>query len=183
MTVQPRSWEWATLLLGCFCAKLQANADADPTLPMPLRCCLRAGVDIPMDVNEEGFVLVDRCCEGEAYVKISSIYPSSQAFPEPDSAALNTPCQMQMLAVSLEMGTLRCLPSDPDCVQSSEAVRLMAADAQAAFDAVCCWVKQMKEVNRGVKWFAQGWEMGGPEGQCLSGTMQVFASIPGPCCT
>lgn len=181
--IRPVAWQIATSLIQCFCAELAANAAEDPTLPMVSRCCLRAGSEVPMDITEEGFIAIDQCCPGEAYVKVNSIFPSSQSFPEPDAAALNTPCQMQQLAVSLEMGVFRCLPEYPDCVDSSYAVRQQAADAEAAFRAVCCWVKDMNTtIRRGTKWFAQGWENGGPEGQCLSGTMQVFASMPGPCC-
>lgn len=181
--ITPPAYTVAQLLVECLCQELQANADEDDTLPMVARCCLRGGSEVPMDITTDGLIAVDQCCPGEAYVKLTSIFPSSQNFPEPDTAALNTPCQMQTLAVALEIGVFRCIAQYPDCDDSAYAVRLQAADAAAAFRAVCCWVKAMNvQVRRGTKWFAQGWANDGPQGQCLSGTMQVFASLPGPCC-
>jgi hypothetical protein len=183
MAIEPLSWLTAKALIECVCAELAQNANDDPTLPMPSHCCLRAGTEIPFEITVDGLIAVDRCCEGEAYVKINSVYPSLN-FPNPDEAPLNTPCQLQRLAVSLEIGTIRCINTD-DCDENSEKLRLMTADADAMFRAVCCWAKALKEIpgmGRNPKWFAQGWEQAGPEGGCLSGTMQVFASIPGPGC-
>lgn len=183
--IQPTSYLVAKKLLECFCAELAANANEDATLKMPGRCCLRAGVDVPLDVNVDGFVVTDMCCIGEAYVKVISVYPSL-TFPEPDAAPLSTSgCQMTRLTVALEMGTIRCINDDKDCAENDLKLRWMLADAQASFNAACCWGKALQDpavVGRGTRWFAGAWEQAGPDGDCLTGTMQLFASIPGPGC-
>jgi len=182
--IEPISYKVARELLTCFCAALAANADADDTLTMPGRCCLRAGVDIPLDITAEGFAATDMCCVGEAYVKVVSIYPS-MVFPDPDSGPLANGCQLQRLTVALEMGTIRCINDDKSCAENELKLRWMLADAQAAYAAACCWGKILQTpevVGRGTKWFASAWEQAGPDGDCLTGAMQLFVSIPGPGC-
>lgn len=182
-TIEPLSWRIAQSLLACLCEALAANSNEDPTLPMPQRCCFRAGVDTVLNITNDGFNAIDQCCLGEAYVKLISVYPST-VFPEPDSVPTTTTCQLSRLTVSLEMGTIRCISNDPDCAESSDKVRLMAADMQAMYKAVCCWQKRINKApfRPGTKWFAGAWEQAGPDGGCLTGTIPVFASIPGPGC-
>lgn len=180
MAIEPLSWKIAKSLIACLCAELAANFVADPTLPMPKRCCLRAGSEILMDVTDAG---EDLCCSGEAYVKVISIYPSA-AFPEPDQPTA-TPCQMSRYTMALELGVLRCIPDSATCTESDFAVRRAMADGEAAFRAACCWGADLKTpqlVGRGVKWFAGGWDIGGPDGLCVTGTMPLFVSLPGPGC-
>lgn len=178
-TIEPVSFQVARLLLNCFCDALAANAAEDPTIAAPRNCCLRPGVDVPLDVDANGN---DLCCEGEAWVKIVSVYPSSQ-FPVPDEAPLSNPCQLQRLTVALELGIMRCIPEDATCEERTDKLRIMMADADAAFRAACCWGDQLsKTVGRGTKWFAGSFDQGGPDGLCLTGTMSLFASIKGPGC-
>ena len=180
MAIEPVEFRVAQALLSCLCTALNNNAAEDPSLPAPVRCCLRAGVDIPLDVTDEG---EDLCCGGEAYVKIISTYPST-TFPQPDEYTAND-CQMQRLTVALELGVFRCLPLSPTCDESSFAVRRLAADRQAAMAAACCWgelIQDPKVVGRGAKFFVGSWDNEGPEGMCVGGTMPLFASVPGPGC-
>lgn len=174
----PTAHTYATQLLLCLCAELQANADSDPLLPKPVRCCLRGGVNVPLDISPEG---IDRCCEGEAYVKFTGQFPSS-TFPEPDGGPLSPSCVIRGFALGFEMGVFRCLPEDPNCEDSSLALYRQAADAEAAFRAACCWGKSLQRATPGTLWWAAGWEPFGPEGQCLGGTMPLFASMRGGCC-
>lgn len=179
--IEPLSYRVAKALITCFCAELAANFITDPTLTMPGRCCLRAGVDTILEVDERG---IDRCCVGEGYVKIVDTYPSS-AFPVPDEFVAG-PCQGRRFTVALELGVIRCVPIDPSCEQADFAVRRIAADGEAAFRSICCWATALKDpllVGPGVKWFNGGWTPAGPDGGCLTASMPVFVSIPGlPCC-
>ena len=182
--IEPVSYKVARELLTCLCAELAANANEDDTLAMPGRCCLRAGVDIPFDVTADGFAATDMCCVGEAYVKVMTEYPSL-VFPEPDAGPQANGCQLQRMTVSLEMGTIRCINDDKSCAENELKLRWMLADKEAMYRAACCWGKRLQKpdvVGRGTKWFAGAWEQAGPDGDCLSGTMQLFASIPGPGC-
>lgn len=181
---EPVAYKVARELMICFCAALAANTAADATIAMPGRCCVRAGVDIPLDVTVDGFNATDMCCVGEAYVKVISIFPS-MVFPEPDAGPLANGCQLQRLTVTLEMGTIRCIQDDKECVENELKLRWMLADAQASYVAACCWSKRLQDpavVGRGTKWFAGAWEQAGPDGDCLTGTMQLAVSIPGPGC-
>jgi len=182
--IEPTPYKIARSLLACFCAELSANANNDDTLTMPARCCLRAGTEVPLDIDVDGFVAVDQCCLGEAYVKVGVIYPS-MVFPEPDAGPLANGCQLQRLAVSIEMGTIRCINDDKDCDENELKLRWMLADADAAYRAACCWGKAIQDPaisGRGTKWFAGLWEQGGPDGDCLTGNMQLFAGYAGPGC-
>lgn len=183
MTYDPLPYKLANSLLTCFCNALAAIEAQDATLPKPGVCCLRPGVEVPFDVADDG---TDMCCfdDGEAYVKIITSYPSSQ-FPEPDVPTGKQPCQMQRLAVVFELGTIRCIGVEPDCSTRAYKVRQMMADGDAAYNAVCCWGKAIQDPSlggRGTMWSPGAWELAGPDGLCVSGTMQVVASIKGPGC-
>ena len=181
-TITPYSFKVADELLTCLCAELLANQTEDPTLVIPEDCCLRPGVvDIPFDVTETG---VDACCRGEAYVKITSIFPSAQ-FPEPDPLDGTQKCQMTRFTVGLEMGVIRCISWDADCDERELKFRMLAADQQAMTSAACCWGKRLQNpavVGRGTRWAAGEWVPFGPDGGCIGGTLQLFASIPGNSC-
>lgn len=183
MAIEPVSWRIARDLLTCFCAELAQNANDDPTVPMPQRCCLRGGVDIPLMINTEGLIASDQCCLGEAYVKIVRSY---QGFPEPEIAAIPVNCQMGRITEELEIGIIRCLSVDGDCAENSEALRIGMADKEAAFRALCCWRKSFKNtpgMDRNTKYVVGAWERGGPDGGCLTGVMPVYVSVPGfGCC-
>lgn len=179
--IEPVSYKMARILLECLCQELAANSIEDDTIPMPQRCCFRAGSEVPLMINVEGQVATDQCCLGEAYVKYIGEYPST-TFPEPDTT-IPGPCQLSAMAVTFEMGTIRCLNEEPDCVESSDKMRIMMADEEAMLRAVCCWQKRVKkEIWRGFQWLAGGGESGGPDGGCLTLTMQVQGSRRGPGC-
>lgn len=181
-TIEPVVFKIGRILLECLCEALADNANEDPTLPMPQRCCFRAGAEVPLGVVVDGFVITDQCCLGEAYVKFTTEYPSS-TFPQPDEGPVSTPCQLTQMAVNYEMGVIRCIREEPDCTESSEKFRMQAADSEAMYAAVCCWQKRVKkEIDRGSKWFASGAETAGPDGGCLMTTMLVQSSRRGPAC-
>lgn len=171
----------AQQLLLCLCNALQANTDADDTLPMVADCCLQAGSDVAETITSSG---EDICCKGRAYVKMLPMFPAAN-FLQPDLEQQRQPCAMPRLTVGYEMGVMRCIDVDADCTVHAEKMRLMAADAWAMFQAACCWGKELQKpevVGRGAQWAVGAWEPEGPEGECLLGTLQVAASIPGPGC-
>lgn len=180
--IEPVTFKIARILLECLCEELVAVANEDDTIPMPARCCFRAGNQVPLGVIVDGMVVTDQCCLGEAYVKYNGEGQSTQ-FPTFDEAPQNTPCQFQQMAISYEIGIIRCISEEPDCVESSEKFRLLAVDSEIMERAVCCWQKRAKkEIDRGMKWFAAPVETGGPDGGCLMTTMAVWASRRGPGC-
>ena len=179
--IEPPAYKAAKLLLECLCAELAANQNEDPTLEMPARCCLRAGAETLIDIDNTG---VDYCCLGEAYVKVLGVYPSSN-FPEIDEFVAGS-CQMKHFTAQLELGVLRCIADSPTCEESDFAVRRALADAAAGYRAACCWGKALQEpingFRRGTKWFAGPWGAAGPEGLCVSGAMTLQVSLPGISC-
>lgn len=182
-TIEPYSFKIAQELLTCLCSALNDNFVEDPTLVVPGECCIRPGVDIPLDVSETG---VDACCVGEAYVKINSVFPSA-SFPEPDPLDGVHKCQFTRFTVSLEIGVIRCISWNANCEEREFKARLLTADHQAMLAAACCWGKILQTpavVGRGTRWSGGEWVPFGPDGGCIGGTMQLFASIPGnSCCT
>lgn len=180
--IEPVAFKIGRILLECLCEELANVSNEDDTIPMPQRRCFRAGSDTPLGVIENGFVITDQCCLGEAYVKYLGEGQSTQ-FPTIDEAPLNTPCQFQQMAISYEIGIIRCISQEPDCTESSEKVRLLTIDSEVMERAVCCWQSRIKkEIDRGTKWFAGNIDTGGPDGGCLMSTMPVWASRRGPGC-
>lgn len=184
--LEPVAYKIARELMTCFCAELAANALEDNTLEMPDRCCLRAGSEIPLDVTPDGFTVMDLCCLGEAYVKVNAMYPATGVdWTSPDTVPLANGCQLQRLTVGLEMGTIRCIDDAKGCTENELKLRWMLNDGMAAYRAACCWSKAIQNPvvsGRGTKWFAGVWEQGGPDGDCLTGNMQLFANFQGPGC-
>src|SRR5678815_883248 len=91
----------AQTLLQCLCAALATKPNP------PAECCLRIGTDVSQEV-----LPIDLCCSGFGYVRIGSMFPSGQSFPDPDST--DQGCVGDRWAVELEMGVFRCAPN-PDC--------------------------------------------------------------------
>lgn len=180
--IEPDVFKIGRILLECLCEALADISNEDDTIPMPQRCCFRAGSEVPLGLVVDGMVVTDQCCLGEAYVKFMTEYPSS-TFPQPDEAPVATPCQLAQMAITYEVGVIRCISNEPDCTESSEKFRLQTIDSQAMYTAVCCWQKRVKkEIYRGFQWFASGAVTAGPDGDCLMTTMQVQGSRRGPAC-
>lgn len=180
---EPMEFQFARTLLTCLCNALEAIAAQDPSLPAPGVCCMRPGTEVPFDVSSDG---VDMCCfdNGEAYVKIMNVYPSS-AFPQPDEPTGKQQCQLQRLAAVFEIGVIRCVPDEPTCEERTYKVRQTMADKSAAFTAACCWGKAIQAPDlggAGTMWTAGSWDVAGPDGLCVSGSMQLIASLKGSGC-
>jgi hypothetical protein len=150
----------AEALAGCLCDALADGPDL-------CFCGILPGAAVPLDV---GFG--DGTCGGMAYVRITSIYPSTSvgvANIEPSNCTWGT-------GVDLEMGVYRPFPievdgtSPPPDVQL-EMTRLQMWDAEAMRKALCCnWLPKMDFV---VGQYAPA----GPAGGVLGGIIPISAII------
>lgn len=158
----------AEILLDC----LSAEIAKVPT--PPAQVCLRLGASVDLLLSTTR----DECCEGLAWVRLVSFYPSRE-FPEQDLLYQNCPSQW---AVVFELGVARCAPRPsatelPDC----DTWTLLASDimddaAAMRRVATCCFPESYpdKPVLAGL------WEPITTEGGCAGGTMQLTVSVD-PC--
>ena len=127
----------ANSLLTCLGEQLELNIDP------PANLCLRAGNQVIHDVDaESGLDTV--CCPGLGYVRIGSVYPSTD-FPVPDTRS--DKCLSLSRAVELVAGVVRCVPGmgtpeGPSCDDWTLAALHDANDIDALWKAVCCWVER-----------------------------------------
>lgn len=164
----------ANKLLVCLTTQLQE-------LPSPPGLIqLRVGADTGPLVGPN----VDECCQGLAWVRVASVYPSWDSFPAPDNTWL--PCGPLAYAVVLEMGVAFCMPwsdSDdefdnvdpPNTTDWSNAfATLMQHQTLMRRAAACCWpATQRRAVGE--------WNPLPVEGGCNGGTLRVTVSVPAPC--
>ena len=161
----------AQLLLEC----LEEVLTVDHPNP-PLHFSLRVG-QVAFDLSERE----DLCCEGLAYVKINSAYPSDN-FPEPTDTY--SPCGGGGWAADLEMGVLRCapvgtleyMPTDEDWTAAAEQV---AHDAAALRQAVACFRDRLDPT---APWVARAWAPIGAEGGCTGGSQVVTVGFINSLC-
>jgi hypothetical protein len=165
----------ANQLLTCFCEQLA-------TYPSPpADCCLRTGDLTIHDFNAENG-LDKTCCPGLAYVRIGSMFPSSN-FPAPDTEpGKGTGCFPVSWAVELTLGTVRCVPgmgatAGPDCVDWTAAAQTDANDMEAMRKALCCWAPLLP---RGRLWLA-GTSTVNLAGDCIERILPVLVGLP-KCC-
>src|SRR5687768_14387744 len=92
-------FDLANTLLDCLTEALAANPNP------PLRACLRVGEEVAQDIS----LYEDDCCEGLAYVKVNTMYPSDN-FPDPQERPRGN-CLTESWVVDLEMGVFRCAPT------------------------------------------------------------------------
>lgn len=158
----------ATQLLACLTIAVQAAANP------PKNVQFLPGQQAGEDLSE----FRDLCCEGTAYVRITTIYPSFQQFPAPDVEP--TPCMQQAMAVNYEMGIMRCAPGGTIAFVPTAANWLAAqvqqqVDAKSLFQAACCM-----STFYGLDAFVIGaWNPGGPSGGCLLGTLSLTHQLSG----
>lgn len=84
-------------LLACLTVQVQAAAN------VPSRIGFLVGASAVEDLS----VYDDMCCDGTAYVRFASSYPSSN-FPDPDPGTRN--CDPIAWATIWEVGIMRCAP-------------------------------------------------------------------------
>lgn len=121
----------------------------------------------------------DECCEGLAWVRPASFFPSSSTFPVQDAAPL--PKGVNAWAVTLEMGFVRCAPvGDEDRIPTGEewdtALQAVMDGAAAMRRAFCCFseIRGARKVIPGV------WQPIEVQGGCVGGLMPI--TVQGPAC-
>jgi hypothetical protein len=123
----------------------------------------------------------DECCDGLAWVRPSSFFPSSAIFPVQDVQPL--PKGTTAWAITLELGAVRCAPtpdenSIPTGNQWDATTQAVMDDAAAIRRAVCCFIDakpgRTKNVMPGV------WQPLSVQGGCVGGIMPI--TIRGPVC-
>lgn len=162
-------------LLACLCAALQANPNP------PGICCVRVGDVVTQDMG----ILLDECCEGQAYVRLAGMYPSSEAFPGPDTGAISA-CSIHSWAVAFELGVFRCLPTgDANVPATCEEWTATAAqamlDSQALRNAACCISKAVTESYGGESVSVGQIVPAGPNGGCVGQTLVITIQVDGDC--
>jgi hypothetical protein len=157
-------------LLACLTVAVQAAEN--PPANIQFLPGQQAGEDIS--------IYEDLCCEGTAFIRVATLYPSSQQFPAPDTEAI--PCQLQGMALNYEMGIMRCSPVG-DAAQVPTSAAWLAAhrqsmiDAQSLYTAACCY-KGQYDLDA---MLIGPWAPLGPQGGCLMGSITLTHSIIGNC--
>lgn len=159
-------------LLACYSDELQKTA------VVPTYIGLRPGTVVDWLLS----TVENECCEGLAWVRPVSFFPSSGIFPEQDSVP--QPKGTRAWAVTLEMGAVRCAPtpdetSIPTVAQWDAVVQAMMDDAAAMRRAICCYI-ELDPVRRARQVLPGLWQPLDVEGGCVGGVLTV--TIQGPAC-
>lgn len=172
-----RPVERAQQLLECLRESLAAG-------PFPIAdeyVCLRFG----NQVNPAIGTLVDECCTGLAWVRVAQVDGIRN---DADDPTYNT-CLNHERRLTLELGTARCIPfgdvqQGPTCSQWTEAALKMDADQGAMEAAVCCFRELVSASPFPPYAIVVGtYEPFGPDGNCISGTLQITMDLSCACGT
>lgn len=165
----------ANSLLTCLCETLADYPNA------PENCCLRVGDLTIQDFNGEAG-LDSSCCPGLAYVRIGSMFPSSN-FPTPDTEpGKGNSCFPVAWAAELTLGVVRCVPgmgtqAGPSCVDWTVAAQTDMNDMEALRRALCCWSPLLP---KGRLWLA-GTSTVVLSADCIERSLPVLVGLP-RCC-
>ena len=160
----------ANLLLDCLCETVATRANP------PLECCLRYGTEVPQDA-----IPVDICCAGLGYVRIGDMFPSGQAFPDPDDVGQG--CIGQHWAVEMEMGIFRCAKA-ANCETWTTETEQHLVDRWSLVEASCCFGKRFNNTYHGaLSWIPLTGTPLPISGRCSGSTLTIVVQVPGPCCT
>lgn len=124
----------------------------------------------------------DECCEGLAWVRPSSFYPTGAAgFPVQDSAPIKG--GTRAWAITLELGAVRCAPTgDEHSVPTADdwdlTTQAVMDDAAAMRRALCCFIDA--KAGRSGKVLPGLWQPTDIQGGCVGGILPV--TILGPAC-
>lgn len=165
----------AQILLTCYADAL-AEQDDPPASTM-----LRPGEIVTPFIS----TATDECCEGLAWVRIATMYPS-EIFPEIDGTVRKPGISPNRYAVVFELGAVRCAPTPeqheiPTADQWEHVVQQTMDDAAAMRRAVCCFLKPdaPEQPRLGL---VGPWEPWPVEGRCAGGTMTLtVGQIPCGC--
>lgn len=123
----------------------------------------------------------DECCDGLAWVRPASFYPSSSTFPIQDETPLTK--GTNAWAITLEMGAIQCAPvsdgnSIPTGEQWDETTQGVMDAAAAMRRAICCFIAA--KPGRAQRVLAGLWQPLDVQGGCVGGILPV--TVRGPAC-
>lgn len=142
--------------------------------------CLRFG----NQVNPTLGTLTDECCTGLAWVRVVTV----EGLRDPSDPLYNN-CLSSERRLTLELGTARCMPfgtteAGPTCDQWTEAALKMDADHAAMEQALCCFRDVVENAPFAPSVISVGtYEPFGPDGGCISGTLQITLDYSCACGT
>jgi hypothetical protein len=115
-----------------------------------------------------------RECGGQATVRLSDVFPSSERFPSPDGTT-KTACVV-MLAAIIEVQVLRCVPRVkgkvmPTPAEQTQAALVAADDAMAMAKALACCDEVQSRPNVIGRWVPVD------SGDCGGGKMTVTVQL------
>lgn len=169
----PLVWCVADAIADCLCAQL-------PEVSAPVACCC---------VMPGELVAWDDCTNGQAWVRVASVFQVGDRFPLPAGPEDITPCGGSGgWAATLELGVIRCMPGPdeqgylPDCDEYRHTSRLVLADGHAMRRAVLCcdWRDACNIPNN--RYTVGSWTPLGPQGVCVGGTLSVTVELSGCIC-
>lgn len=171
MVSDPLVMPLALELLDCYRQELAKLADP------PMHIGLRPGAVVDFLVSRSQ----DECCEGLAWVRPASFYPTGLPFPSQIESVPRT--GITAWAVTLELGAVQCAPTpDENSIPSDyewAAVTQNVMDAAAAMRrAICCFTGAAPIRRQQV--IAGTWQPVDVEGGCVGGILPV--TIQGPNC-
>jgi hypothetical protein len=123
----------------------------------------------------------DECCQGLAWVRPDSFFPSSSTFPTQDTLPIKG--GTRAWAVRLEMGAVRCAPlGDEDTVPTAAewdaTVQAVMDDAAAMRRAICCFIEA--KTGRSGRVLVGAWQPIEVQGGCVGGILPI--TVQGPAC-
>jgi hypothetical protein len=162
--------------LNCLCEAAAARPNP------PQHCSFRIGTTPPHDMGLDG----DMCCEGLAYVTMTSIFPSSEGFPGPDTNyQASAKCAPLSWGVVLKLALVRCAPvGDQDMIPDREWEEAMLQDVYDSWTlmaAACCtraYVLSGSARFIGMSAIAGTVVQGDPLGGCVERSIEVTVQIP-----
>lgn len=115
-------------------------------------------------------------CGGMAWVRLDSVYSSSERFPSPDGST-KTSCAVVLAAV-IEVGVLRCVPkmkpqtkTPPSPAEQTQAALVAASDALAMARAITCYDGVSRRPSVLGRWSPRD------SGDCGGGAMTVTVKL------
>lgn len=127
----------------------------------------------------------DECCSGLAWVRVVTVFPSSDTFPAQDEVPRSG--GVAAWAVTLEMGVIRCAPTGdertlPTGAQWEANFRAVQDDAAAMRRALCCFgdMEPRRWKNALV---VQPWLPISVQGGCTGGVMTLTVRVPACDCS
>lgn len=157
----------ASQLADCLCSALQEQEYPSEEAQWQGECCVWPAAEVAFD----------NCCEkgGQGWVTVQGGGIAGE-FPDINSAPSDC---TQTLAVTYEIGVLRCVCAEATCGcdrKEADAANVIL-DFQAMLKGISCCLNEGDD-----EWVMQSFQFIGPEGGCAGSSMLITIREPMPCC-